>query len=273
MATGGPRRPAPRASGILEAVPHTPDIGISTSAYAELMLPPALDRIGEETSFAEIRSFGLHTLLSKKNRAEAQKAGLTYSVHGPFGYTGIWDLDEAERLKALDEHRRHLEASAEIGAGLYVVHPDWRPEVKPRDPDVVAQLDRSFETLFAWQDELAVQIAVENMPGAGRSHFTHPGDLDLHGLGLTLDVGHASISGCLDEWLDDPRAPLRHLHVHDNHGEGDDDDPHLGLGAGVVDVAAVMAAARAAGASVILEHDSDESVRISLARLRELGLL
>ena len=54
------------------------------------------------------------------------------------------------------------------------------------------------------------------------SHFTHPGDLDLHGLGLILDVGHASISGCFDEWLDDPRAPLRHLHVHDNHGEGDD---------------------------------------------------
>ena len=89
----------------------------------------------------------MHTLLSRRNRAEAQQAGLTYSVHGPFGYTGIWDLDEAERLKALDEHRRHLEASAEIGALLYVVHPDWRPEAGPRDPAVVAQLDRSFETL------------------------------------------------------------------------------------------------------------------------------
>jgi sugar phosphate isomerase/epimerase len=111
------------------------------------------------------------------------------------------------------------------------------------------------------------------MPGAGMSHFTHPGDLDLRGLGLILDVGHASISGCLDEWLDDPRATLRHLHVHDNHGEGDHDDPHLGLGAGVVDVAAVMAAARAAGASVMLEHSTDADVCTSLAHLRELGLL
>ena len=176
-------------------------------------------------------------------------------MHGPFGYTGIWDLDEAERLKALDEHRRHLEASAEIGAFLYVVHPDWRPGVEPRDPAVVAQLGRSFETLRDWRDELGVEIVVENMPGAGMSHFTHPGDLDLRGLGLILDVGHASISGCLAEWLDDPRAPLRHLHLHDNHGEGDGDDPHLGLGAGVVDAAAVMAAARAAGASAVLEHD------------------
>ena len=252
-------------------LPH--DIGISTSAYAQHMLPAALERISAHASSAEIRSFGLHTLLSKRNRGEARRAGLTYTVHGPFGYTGIWDLDEAERLKALDEHRRHLEASAEIGALLYVVHPDWHPEAGRRDPAIVAQLDRSFETLRGWQDELGVEIVVENLPGAGMSHFTHPGDLDLRGLGLILDVGHASISGCLDAWLADPRAPLRHLHLHDNHGEGDTDDPHLGLGAGVVDAAAVLAAARAAGASAVLEHDSDDAVLISLARLRELGLL
>jgi sugar phosphate isomerase/epimerase len=254
-------------------VSDLPDIGISTSAYAGQLLPAALESIAELAPAAEIRSFGMHTLLSKRNRAEAQKAGLAYSVHGPFGYTGIWDLDEAERLKALDEHRRHLEAGAEIGASLYVVHPDWRPVAGPRDPAVVTRLERSFETLLAWQDELGVQIVVENMPGAGMSHFTHPGDLDLRGLGLILDVGHASISGCLQDWLDDPRAPLRHLHVHDNHGRGDDDDPHLGLGEGVVDATAVIAAARAAGASVMLEHSSPAAVRTSLAHLRSLGLL
>jgi sugar phosphate isomerase/epimerase len=253
-------------------VQRSPHIGVSTSAFSELMLPAALERIAAHVPFAEIRSFGLHTLLSTRNRAEARRAGLTYSVHGPFGYTGIGDLDEAKRLEALSEHRRHLEASADVGALLYVVHPDWRPEVKPRDAAVVAQLDRSFETLFAWQGEYGVEILVENMPGARNSHFTHPGDLDLHGLGLVLDVGHASISGCLDDWLDDPRAPLRHLHVHDNHGEGDD-DPHLGLGAGVVDAAAVVAAARAADASVMLEHDSADAVEMSLDHLRALGLL
>ena len=252
---------------------RSPDIGISTSAYSELMLPVALENIAGLAPFAEIRSFGLHTLLSKRNRAEAQRAGLTYTVHGPFGYTGIWDLDDAQRLEALAEHRRHLEASAEIGALLYVVHPDWRPRVGPRDPAVVAALYSSFETLLEWQQELGVEIVVENMPGKDRSHFTHPGDLDLHGLGLILDVGHASISGCLDEWLDDPRAPLRHLHVHDNHGEGDEDDPHLGLGDGVIDAEAVMAAARAAGASVMLENSTAAAVKTSLARLRELGLL
>ena len=257
----------------MSVVSHLPDIGISTGAYSDQLLPAALEQISDLSPAAEIRSFGLHTLLSKRNRAEARRAGLRSSVHGPFGSTGIWDVEDDVRRKALDEHRRHLEASTEIGAHLYVVHPDWRPGVRPRDPAVVAQLHRSFDTLHAWQDELGVDIVVENMPGAGMSHFTHPGDLDLRGLGLILDVGHASISGCLDEWLDDPKARLRHLHVHDNHGEGDHDDPHLGLGDGVVDAAAVMAAARDAGATQVLEHAHPDAVKTSLTHLRTLGLL
>ena len=233
---------APRASGILEPRPRPPDIGISTSAYAELMLPAALARIADRASFAEIRSFGLHTLLSRRNRAQAQQAGLTYTVHGPFGYPGIWDLDEAERLKALDEHRHHLEASAEIGARLYVVHPDWDPG-RAAHPAGRGPSRRSFETLLVWQDELGVEIVVENMPGTGsRLHPSRrPGPARPR---PRPRRGTRHISGCLEEWLDDPRATLRHLHVHDNHGEGDADDPHLGLGAGVVDAEAVVAAAR-----------------------------
>jgi sugar phosphate isomerase/epimerase len=267
------RKPAPEPSGILACVDRTSGIGISTSAYCEHPLPAALARIAELATAAEIRSFGPHTLLSRHNRAAARAAGLSYSVHGPFGSTGIWDASDAARSKALDEHRRHLEASAEIGALVYVVHPDWRPKTGPRDPAVVAALERSFDILVGWQPDYGIEIVVENMPGAGRSHFTHPGDLDLRGLGLVLDVGHASISGCLDAWLADPRAPLRHLHVHDNHGEGDARDPHLGLGAGVIDATAVVGAARTAGASVVLENDHDDAVRESLARLEELGLL
>jgi len=249
------------------------DIGISSSAYAELLLPAALARIAELGTAAEIRSFGLHTLLSARNREAALAAGLPYTVHGPFGYTGLGDVSEAKRCEALDEHRRHLAAAAEIGARLYVVHPDWHPDGAAHDPAVIEALERSFRQLVDVQAETGVEILVENMPGTGHSHFTQPGDLDLQGLGLILDVGHASISGCLDEWLADPRAPLRHVHLHDNHGAGDDDDPHLPLGAGVVDSAAVLAAARSAGASVVLEHDSEAAVLASIAHLRARGLL
>ena len=70
------------------------------------MLPSAPKAIAGLATSAEIRSIGLHTLLSKRNRAAARQAGLTYSVHGPFGYTGIWDVDDTVRLEALAEHRR-----------------------------------------------------------------------------------------------------------------------------------------------------------------------
>ena len=47
----------------------------------------------------------------------------------------------------------------------------------------------------------------------------------------------------------------------------------MALGAGVVDAAAVLAAARAAGASAVLEHDNEADVLASLAHLRRLGLI
>lgn len=249
------------------------DIGISTSAWPELLLGAALDRIAALGPAAEIRSFGMHTLLSRTSRRAVLQSGLPCTVHGPFGYKGLGSTAGPDRLAALDEHRRHLEASAEVGATKYVAHPDWRPEPGPRDAAVVAALERSFIAMRELQDQTGVEVVVENLPGGGLSHFTHPGDLDLQGLGLILDVGHASISGCLDEWLDHPGAPLRHLHLHDNHGPGDVDDPHLALGAGVVDIAAVLATARAAGASMVLEHSTEADVLASLAHLRRLGLI
>lgn len=249
------------------------DIGISSSAYSELLLPAALERIAAVAPSAEIRSFGMHTLLSRRNRRAALAAGLPCSVHGPFGYTGLGDVSEAARLEALGEHRRHLEAAAEIGATLYLVHPDWRPDPGPRDPAVVSALERSFDALFALQAETGVAIVVENMPGAGSSHLTAPGDLDLRGLGFALDVGHASISGTLDAFLAAPPPEWLHVHLHSNAGVGDLDDPHLPVGAGVVDAAAVLAAARAAGASVVLELNNAEDVAASLAYLRGRGLI
>ncbi|MCX6363359.1 MAG: TIM barrel protein [Actinobacteria bacterium] len=251
--------------------PH--DIGVSTSAYSEQFLPAALEQIAAAAPSAEIRSFGMHTLLSKRNQRAALASGLPCSVHGPFGYKGLGDVSEAARLEALDEHRRHYAAAAEIGATLYLVHPDWRPEPGPRDPAVVGALERSFDTLRELRDETGVPIVVENMPGVGHSHLTAPGDLDLRGLGFALDVGHASISGTLDAFLAAPPPEWRHVHLHSNAGFGDHNDPHLPVGAGVVDAAVVLAAARAAGASVVLELNNAADVAASLASLRSRGLI
>jgi sugar phosphate isomerase/epimerase len=157
-------------------------------------------------------------------------------------------------------HRRHLEASAEIGATLYVVHPDYMDPLERRDQRVVEALQRTIADLEDAQRQTGVRVAVENMPGVGSSHFVAPGDLDLGELGLVLDTGHAAISDTLGEFLREPQARLAHVH------------PHGPLGQGVVDVAAVLAAARAAGATVILEHLDERAALGSISYLGSLGL-
>ena len=215
------------------------DIGISTGAYAALPLAEALARIAEIAPSAEVCSWGRHSLLESENARAVTAGGLPFTVHGPFTHDGLGSRLRSKRRAAVDLHRRHLWAAAELGATLYVVHPDLQRRKRPWSPRVAARLERSFAELRALQDELGVTVVVENMPFRGRSHFTAPGDLDLQGLSLAFDVGHAAIAGTLDAWLADPRGTVRHVHLHDNHGLHGH-DLHHSLGTGVVDVAPAL---------------------------------
>lgn len=248
------------------------DIGISTGAYAALPLAAALLRIAELAPSAEICSWGLHSLLQPYNTRAVATIGLPFTVHGPLVHDGIGSRSRAKHRAAIELHRRHMSAAAELGATVYVVHPDLQPRPMPWNPRVAAALERSFDELRLLQEELRLTVVVENLPFARRSHYTAPGDLDLQGLGLALDVGHAAVTGTLAAWLADSRVPIRHLHLHDNLGRAAG-DLHQSLGSGVVDAAPALTAARAAGASIVLEHIREADVIASLEHLRRRGLL
>jgi sugar phosphate isomerase/epimerase len=248
------------------------DIGISTGAYADLTLAAALLRIAELAPAAEIFSYGQHSLLKPGNALAVATIGLPFSVHGPFTHFEFATTSSGKHRAAVDLHRRHMEVAAELGAFLYIVHPDLHRRPRPWNPRVVAALERSFDELRGLQDELGLEVAVENMPLSRQSHFTAPGDLDLRGLGLVLDTGHAALTGTLADWLSEPQALLRHVHLHDNGGRGDG-DRHQPVGSGVVDAAPVLAAARAAGATVALELTNEADVLASLEYLRAHDLL
>lgn len=248
------------------------DIGISTGAYAALPLAAALLRIAELAPSAEICSWGLHSLLQPYNTRAVSTIGLPFTVHGPLVHDGIGSRSRAKHRAAIELHRRHMSAAAELGATVYVVHPDLQPRQMPWNPRVAAALERSFDELRLLQEELRLTVVVENLPFARRSHYTAPGDLDLQGLGLALDVGHATVTGTLAAWLADSRVPIRHLHLHDNLGRAAG-DLHQALGSGVVDAAPALTAARAAGASIVLEHIREADVIASLEHLRRRGLL
>lgn len=251
-----------------------PDIGLPSQIYPEQTLAAVFELLAPRAGLVEIDSFGLHTVLSPRNRRDAVASGLRLTVHGPYGFDiDPGSRDEALRRQALAVHRRHIEAAAEMGALLYVAHPDYVEPPAPRDPAIVEALQRTIADLEEIQREVGVRVAIENMPGVGSSQFTGPGDLELGELGLVLDCGHAAISGTLEAFLDDPRARLAHVHLHSNLGPTDTDDPHRALGEGVVDAAAVLAAARAAGATVILEHFDEAPALASIAYLEAQGLV
>ena len=250
-----------------------PDIGLPSDAWYGLQLGDALERVARYATLAEIASVEDHDLLAAQNRRAAVASGLRLTVHGPWDDIEPGSPRERDRRHALTVHRRHLEAAAEIGAETYVVHPDYQGCAVPRDPRVLDALQRTFAELEEYQRELGVRIVVENLPGVGFSHFGGPGDLDLGGLGLILDTGHAAICGTLHDFLREPHADLAHVHLHDNRGPADAGDPHLPLGRGVVDARAVLRAARASGATVILEVLDEAAIRESIAHLDARGLL
>ena len=249
-----------------------PDIGVPTDSWLDLPLGAALERIAELATLAEIDSEEGHNLLVPGNCQAARESGLRLTVHGPYMGLEPGSTDERVRRRTIDEHRRHLEAAAEVGALRYVVHPDY-VEASGQDAAVLAALERSLADLTGLQSELGVPVVVENMENARHSHFTAPGDIDLGELGFALDAGHAAITGNLGAFLRDPKARLQHVHLHDNEGPRGVEDPHNALGTGIVDCAAVLAAARARGATVILELFAEPELHASIAYLRKVELV
>lgn len=258
--------------GYFSPVPIYADIGISTGAYANFSLAAALLRIAEIAPAAEILSMGTHSLLDAANARVIELSGLPFSVHGPFLHFQYGSRSGREHRKALDEHRRQLAVAGELGARVYVVHPDLQRRWRGWDPKVVRTLESSFEDLARLQEESGVTIAVENLPFVRHTHFRAPGDLDLKGLGLSLDVGHAAVTGTLEQWLRDGHYELKHVHLHDNEGHIGGDQ-HLPLGRGVIDAAPVIQLARAHGAMVVLEHKNEADVIESLRHLEERELV
>lgn len=247
-------------------------VGVSTGAYLNLSLASALLRISELTAFAEILSMGPHSILEPANARVIEVAGMPFSVHGPFAHFELGNRRASRHKAAMELHKRHIAAAAELGAGLYVVHPDVQRKPRPRSSRVIETMERACQEFTALQEEYGMPIAIENLPFARHCHFVAPDDLDIGGLYIALDAGHAAITETLDAWLARTDLPVRHVHLHDNKGVhgGDLHDP---CGTGVVDSAEVIAVARAMGATIILEHKSEEEVQQSFDYLNAKGLL
>ncbi|MGV8175545.1 MAG: sugar phosphate isomerase/epimerase family protein [Methanothrix sp.] len=238
-------------------------LGISTWAYLDLSLDQALDRISLLSSRAEILCEGRHSLFRPESMEAAISHSLKYSVHGPIADINIASIYPEFREASVKLHKRAIEAGAAAGAELYIIHPGYTPWSFCW-MDALTCLDRSLEELAPLQEELGIDLAVENMPNSEWLLFKRP-DIDLHGMGLVLDVGHANTCGTLMDFLDHPA--LRHIHLHDNCGDG---DMHLSLGKGSVDLVSVLKRLREGNLTAALEQKSENDVMESLSALERL---
>ncbi len=249
------------------------DVGLASQLYWGLSLSRALELLARRTRLVQIYSAGLHSLLIPESTRAIRASGLQVTVHGPGGAgLDLGSTHELMRRFTVEVHRRHAEAAAEADALCYVVHPDSSPDPCDVSVEAMSALRRSLAELEEVQRMTGVRIAIENMPSQVATRFSAPGQLDLGGLGLALDCGHAALSGTLADFLASPRAQVVHVHLHSNHGPVDAGDPHRPLGIGVVNPEPVLALARAVGITTILEHDDEPSVTQSISYLRSLGL-
>jgi sugar phosphate isomerase/epimerase len=146
--------------------------------------------------------------------------------HGLIANINIASIDHEFREVSVKLHRRAIAASAALGAKLYIIHPGYSPGAYACGMHSCASTIR-WQNLALCKEELCIRLAVENMPKSDWHFFKKP-DLDLPGMGLVLDVGHAHTCGTLSELLSHPA--LAHIHQDDNSGKGDE---HLGSRAGL----------------------------------------
>lgn len=158
------------------------------------------------------------------------------------------DLTPSLRKASLNEVLSSLETAADLHAMKVVLHPSrvGGMGVHVRDTVYGYAMD-SLETIVARAGQLGVAVCIENMfPQNGM--FYNPEDFvslfkRFPGLKLTLDTGHAHLTGRggsinLD-FIELFGNRIGHIHVSDNFGIRDN---HLPVGTGTIDFPPIIRA-------------------------------
>jgi len=234
--------------------------GVSTYCLHREPLAHALENLASITDCVEVMDDGLHYLESAE---PLESYSYRYFIHAPARGVNIASLLEPIRRASVEVLTQTFAVAAEVGADV-VIHPGyyaWREE----QGRAAERFRQSLTELTAAAEDRSVTFFVENMGNWEYFFLRSCDDLPLiDGLGFALDVGHANLNGCLDEFLAHPAA---HYHLHDNDGTG---DTHSPVGDGTIDFSAVMEAVRRDRATPIVEVDTLTGVISSISALEAI---
>ncbi len=161
-------------------------------------------------------------------------------MHAPFNELFPAAIDPLARRLAMDRLNSAASLALEFGVKKMVVHSGYVPFTYFK----AWQVDSSIRF---WHEFMAdkphdFEIAIENVLDDEPSMLVEIAKgINLHNVGLCLDVGHANIAQRVnpdtgvgqDGWLDAMAPYLKHLHIHNNDGTG---DFHKDLGEGTLDI-------------------------------------
>jgi sugar phosphate isomerase/epimerase len=171
-------------------------------------------------------------------REIAESTDVTYTFHAPFRDANLGNLNEPLRRATTARVKRTLDAAHAAGAGAVVVHGGSVPR---RYPDRVRaharqQAVRSLRACARHADDIGTHLCVENQrwKRARVRHTETPErlaafldeiDVDSEYLGVTVDVGHAKVTGVdPGEFVERFGDRVRVCHLHDNDGTEDTHD-------------------------------------------------
>lgn len=246
----------------------------------DMEIEEALRRAGEQGfDFVEIMMDGP----GERTQLQAQQDELTaitdeqeldIVVHLPFKLD-IGSPLEHVREGAVKEVKAAIETAAELGAEKGVLHaasnawgPAWTIE------HVQDLILGSVRELDGFGDEHDFELCVENIPTEFMDIHDFPYLFQETDANMTLDTGHARISGMGSEemsmFVEEFKDRVTHLHLNDTRRPKDE---HLPFGAGNLDFEQILAPLQEGwDGTLSLEVFTDdwEYMRISKERLDEL---
>jgi sugar phosphate isomerase/epimerase len=235
--------------------------GISSFCLHHEPLAIALDRLSAITGLVEVMDDGAHFFASTEL---LESYSCRYMVHAPSRSINIASIHEPIRKGSVEVIGDCFALAGEINAHV-VVHPGYFAWREDREK-AVRQFRKSLAELHATAEECSIRFTIENMGNWNYFFLKSPGEMERLGeFDLALDVGHAHLNHCLDEFL---ALPFCHVHLHDNNGREDSHDP---VGQGSIDFGPVLRAIRENKATPIIEVGTYEGVLESLDVLSLMG--
>ena len=176
-----------------------------------------------------------------------KEKNIRYVVHAPYFDGGLNAFNKKMRNAALEEVFYSIDVASRVGSKILVLHPaieQYGLKIQKRKE---LEID-SYKKIAKYAKKKGISVGLEN---EAQTNFWFPDrackfeeiekiirEVNLNNLGLTLDIGHANVTGeDFVKAIYQFKTKIFHIHAHDNFGKKEikgRPDPHLPPGDGEI---------------------------------------